>query len=182
MSLKNNPVYQPREDSWFLQKWVKKLAKGSVIDIGTGTGIQAFSAAQKKEVSSVIGVDINPKAISYSTMNSKHEKIKYLVSDMFEKINQDFDTIIFNPPYLLNHPEIKDLALDGGPTGLEVTARFVKQSGSHLKQGGIILVLVSNHVDVNKFEKISKEENLRYKILDKLKMDFEILYCYKLTK
>ena len=40
-------VYLPREDSYLLKKWVEKLVSGDVLDMGTCTGIQAFTAASK---------------------------------------------------------------------------------------------------------------------------------------
>ena len=56
-------VYLPREDSHLLKKWVEKLANGTVLDIGTGSGIQAIAAAKKAD--KVIAVDLNPNIIKY---------------------------------------------------------------------------------------------------------------------
>ena len=39
-------VYDPKEDSTLLEHYVRQYAKGSVLDIGTGSGIQAISATQ----------------------------------------------------------------------------------------------------------------------------------------
>ena len=40
-------VYEPREDSYLLQKYVEKYCKVDlVLDIGTGSGIQAITAAK----------------------------------------------------------------------------------------------------------------------------------------
>ena len=51
-------VYEPAEDSYLLQKFVKKLVKGKVLDMGTGSGIQALSVK-----GDVLAVDINPEAV-----------------------------------------------------------------------------------------------------------------------
>ena len=56
-------VYNPGEDSYLLQRYVERLVSGSVLDMGTGSGIQAVSAAQKDDVSRVLVVDINPAAL-----------------------------------------------------------------------------------------------------------------------
>ncbi|MBE0633024.1 methyltransferase, partial [Candidatus Bathyarchaeota archaeon] len=37
-------VYKPGEDSYLLQRYVEKLVGGTVLDMGTGSGIQAVSA------------------------------------------------------------------------------------------------------------------------------------------
>ena len=93
--------YEPREDSELLAKYVKKFAFGNVLDMGTGSGIQAITAAKKKSVKSVVAADIQEEVIENNKNNIKNKKIKFIVSDLFSNIkNKKFDTIIFNPPYL----------------------------------------------------------------------------------
>ena len=43
-------IYVPREDSFLLAKFVEKYAFGKVLDMGTGSGIQAESALKNKAV------------------------------------------------------------------------------------------------------------------------------------
>ena len=57
-------IYEPVEDSFLLNKYVDKLAFGRVLDVGTGSSIQAISAAKKKNVKSVLAVDINEEAVA----------------------------------------------------------------------------------------------------------------------
>ena len=53
-------IYEPREDSYLLQKYVKKYSKGKYfLDIGSGSGIQAKTAIKAK-AKSVLATDINP--------------------------------------------------------------------------------------------------------------------------
>jgi len=40
-------IYDPREDSFLLQKQIKNYAKGIVLDMGTGSGI---SSKRSKEI------------------------------------------------------------------------------------------------------------------------------------
>ena len=54
-------IYEPREDSFMLEKWVKMLSKGKVLDVGTGSGIQAIAALDKAE--SVIAIDIQEEVV-----------------------------------------------------------------------------------------------------------------------
>ena len=55
-------IYEPAEDSYLLQKYVKELAIGRVLDMGTGSGIQAITALKNLQVRLVLAVDINPEA------------------------------------------------------------------------------------------------------------------------
>ena len=96
-------IYQPAEDSYLLQKHVKKYAFGRVLDLGTGSGIQALTAIKNKEVREVVAVDVNKNAIEELNNKVKSEKIrkvKVIFSHLFSNVRNKFDTIIFNPPYL----------------------------------------------------------------------------------
>ena len=82
-------MYEPREDSFLLQKYVRKYAKGIVLDMGTGSGIQAEEAAKSKKVVKVYGVDIDEESIVYCIKNQKSKKIVYAVSDLFSLFRND---------------------------------------------------------------------------------------------
>ena len=56
-------IYEPREDSFLLQKYVKKYSKGRVLDMGTGSGIQALTALEKTKC--VVAVDINEETLQF---------------------------------------------------------------------------------------------------------------------
>ena len=47
------------------KKHVRLLAKGKVLDVGTGSGIQAIAAAQSSRVDSVAAVDVQKGVINY---------------------------------------------------------------------------------------------------------------------
>ena len=87
-------IYEPGEDSFLLAKYVEKFAKGNVLDIGTGSGVQAENALKFSK--DVLAVDIDKKAVSYV----KKRGVKAKVSDLFSNVKGKFDLIIFNPPYL----------------------------------------------------------------------------------
>ncbi|MDP3640695.1 MAG: methyltransferase, partial [Nanoarchaeota archaeon] len=111
-------VYEPAEDSFLLQRWVKEHALGRVLDMGTGSGIQAFAAAASPRVREVLAVDIDKETIAQLRQKIAKEKIaakkiKALQSDLFEHIAGKFDTILFNPPYLPQDPGIEDHTIYG---------------------------------------------------------------------
>ncbi|MBR9676774.1 methyltransferase [Candidatus Woesearchaeota archaeon] len=176
-------VYEPLEDSELLAQQVNILARGKVLDMGTGSGVQALSATKNKSVNSVLAVDIDKKAISHAKKHNSHKKIEYAQSDMFKNIKGQFDTIIFNPPYLPNDELAEpDVALDGGPKGWEVSKKFLDNASDYLADDGQILFLFSNQTKKNKVESIIAENGFEKKQLTKKTQFFETLYVYQLTK
>ncbi|NTV24001.1 MAG: methyltransferase domain-containing protein, partial [Nanoarchaeota archaeon] len=77
-------IYEPREDSLLLAKYVSLLArKGQIVlDMGSGSGIQAEAAIQKG--AKAVCVDINPHAVEH--LKSKFMSSVVLQSDLFENV------------------------------------------------------------------------------------------------
>ena len=175
-------VYEPREDSNLLEKYVRQYAKGKVLDIGTGSGIQAIAAAQNKKVSSVLATDIQKGVIGYCKNNIKNRKIKFLQSDLFEKIKGKFDTVIFNPPYLPQELKLKDLTIEGGKKGYEVIERFLSNVNNFLKSSGIVLMIFSSLTKKEKVEEFIKNNLLDFEEMEKQHIFFEDIYVYSLRK
>jgi len=136
-------VYSPREDSLLLEQAVKKYAKGRVLDMGTGTGVQAKAAMSLGL--ETLACDIDPAAVAAA----KSAGVNAVQSDLFENISGRFDTILFNPPYLPD-AEPRDIALDGGPTGMELLARFLREAKDYLTPGGQILFVQSSITGIGK--------------------------------
>ena len=176
-------IYYPREDSYLLEKHVKRLATGSVLDIGTGTGIQALAAADNKNVKKVLAVDINKQAVEYCKNNSKHKKITYKISDLFKNVSkQKFDTIIFNPPYLPQESKKRDIATEGGKKGYEIIQKFIEQAGNYLQTDGNIMLLFSSLTNRKIVELFLKNKMFDFKMIDSIHYFFEELYVYNIIK
>lgn len=169
-------IYEPDEDSFLLEKQVRKLAKGKVLDMGTGSGILALAAKEKSK--DVIAVDINNEAVELARKNG----LRAIQSDLFNKVKGKFDTIIFNPPYL-PEDELEDkesrAITTGGKHGHELIERFLKEAKNHLNEKGTILILFSSLS--GDILSLFKKYKYRSKLLDSKKIFFEKLYIYALN-
>lgn len=170
-------IYEPREDSYLLEKYVKKYAEGKVLDMGTGSGILALAALEKAK--EVLAVDINEDAVN----EARKKGINVIKSDLFENVIGKFDLIIFNPPYLpeekLEDEETKRIVC-GGKKGNEILDKFLSQAKDFLKRNGKILIVVSTLTpDV---DRIIKRHGFKFRVLEEKKIFFEKLKVYLINR
>lgn len=124
----------------------------SVLDLCTGSGAIAISAARYLPIAKVAAADISEDALVVARENArKHNaNIEFRQGDLFEPFaNERFDWILTNPPYVtcqemqecsaevLQEPH---LALCGGEDGLEIYRRIASEAGEHLKLRGKIIL------------------------------------------
>jgi len=175
-------IYLPKEDSLLLEKHVKKLASGRALDMGAGSGIQALAAAGRKAVKSVLAVDVNPVVVSHCRKEIAGKKIKCLQSDLFAKVKGEFDTIIFNPPYLPQELAERDVALEGGKKGYETIVRFLESANAFLSADGVVLLLFSSLSGKDHIEQSIRQNLFEFRELGRLHIFFEDLFVYRITK
>jgi release factor glutamine methyltransferase len=184
------PIYPPREDSEFLAKYVAEHARGRTLDLGTGSGIQAITAAKNDQVTEVVAADKNPAAVRelqnkiHASQDMHLKKISVIETDFFSNLQQEkFDTILCNPPYLPDDPRIQDIALDGGPQGHEWSMTFLEQAKHHLTPNGNILFLFSNLTNKELVDRSLKQMGYAYEPLGELFVGmFEHLYVYRIWR
>jgi release factor glutamine methyltransferase len=72
-----------------------------VLDLGTGTGVNAILAAGTS--SDVVAVDINPHALAAARANAElngvADRVQVHHSDVFSAVEGTFDLIVFDPPF-----------------------------------------------------------------------------------
>ncbi len=177
-------IYESAEDSFLLEKWVKQFAIGKVLDVGTGSGIQAIAAAENPQVKSVLAVDIQPEVVAHCKNTVQNKKITFLQSDLFASIKKGmlFDTIIFNPPYLPADEKDPHPALDGGKKGYETLQRFFEKAPEYLAEDGIILIVFSSITKKDIVDESIRNKMLDFDLLEKKHVSFEDLYVYKVEK
>jgi release factor glutamine methyltransferase len=113
----------------------------SVLDMGTGSGVQAILAASRAK--RVLAVDVNPDAVRCETLNSEINglagRIKFMRSDLYEKVIGRFSLIVFDPPFRWTVP--RDLwERSTADEGYATLQRFLRESRAHLTQNGRIIL------------------------------------------
>ncbi len=184
------PLYKPQEDSELLKRAVVEHSFGEVLDMGTGSGILAFAAAAKPEVTSVLAVDIDEESLASirqalaKQAPAIREKVTVARSDLFSAVppGHSFDTIICNPPYLPQEPNDEHQALYGGRHGYEFLLRFLDEARTRLRPQGQILLLFSS---LTNKERVDQELRRLGYHAEELLMEahfFEQLYVYRLWR
>lgn len=171
-------IYQPAEDSIFLSDFIREEIQkkdfSKILDMGSGSGIQAQTCINLGFLSENLTLaDINQDAIN--SLKNKFPDSKVIHSNLFDKIKSRYDLIIFNPPYLPENKFDKNLDTSGGKKGSETINRFLEEAKNHLSENGEILLLTSN------LTKKIRWLNYKKELLGKKKIFFEELLIWKLT-
>lgn len=180
-------TYKPSEDSLLLASILPSLVREAdlVLDVGTGSGVLAILVAKKGGY--VIAIDISIEALydAYRNIcdNGVDQNIDLILGDALEAIRPNIEaaTVVSNPPYLPGlHEMEEDHIFIGGPLGIELASRIALWiSNSKGNKGYIIL---SSYSSLRIFEEIVKNLGLRYEVIDKVFLDGECLYLYKIEK
>lgn len=180
--VKMNLVYEPREDSYLIFNFIRKYSRDCrVLDMGCGGGILSFEASKYAEF--VIGCDISLYAVEHCRKNKPKGcvNVKFVESNMFSDINEKFDLIICNPPYLpfdADEDEVARLWNCGGSEGWEFIDKFLSEAKLYLNPDGKILLLFSSLTDKAKVISLIKEYGYDYECLKEKKLFYESLHVY----
>ena len=151
----NENVLSPRPESELLVetalKFIKQNKYKTVLDLCTGSGCLAIATKLNSDID-ITATDISQKALTVAKQNAKNlqAEIKFIRSNMFEKIEDKFDLIISNPPYI-DSDEVKTLeaevvnndphlALDGGAMGLKFYNIIHDNLRKYLNYNGMIIM------------------------------------------
>tara|TARA_Y100000034_G_C6827017_1_gene372973 strand:+ start:213 stop:743 length:531 start_codon:yes stop_codon:yes gene_type:complete len=172
-------IYSPAEDSYFfsefLEEYLKKTKnkKQSYLDLGTGSGILSETASKFLKRENILAADINNSAVNLL----KKKGFNAIKSNLFSKINQQFDLITFNAPYLpedSREPKESRIATTGGKRGDEISAEFLKQARNHLNKNGKIFLLVSSLTPLEDIKSLGAKLVKRKKLWMEELLIFEI--------
>lgn len=142
-------VLIPRPETEILVELVsKRVERGTLWDICTGSGCMGIALKKAKPELSVTLSDISPEALSLAEKNGKRNgvEVEILQGDLLAPFRgRKADAIVCNPPYVSEEeyrtldPSVKDfepkLALVGGERGIEMYERLQKELPAYLNPG-----------------------------------------------
>lgn len=137
----------------------KPLAAPRILDVGTGSGCIAITAAVNHKGAQVTALDLSEAALSVARENAQRhgvaDRIRFLHGDLFAPLAADemFDLIASNPPYVADSeleslpPDVRlhepHAALLGGADGLDVVRRLIADAPRHLADDGSLLIEIA---------------------------------------
>ncbi|MFI5998101.1 HemK2/MTQ2 family protein methyltransferase [Streptomyces sp. NPDC051362] len=145
-------VYRPQADTGLLADELGRERLGAateVLEIGTGTGALALSAAASG--ARVTAVDVSRRAVFSARLNAlRHGLRLQVLHGDFVACTRDrqFDVVLANPPYVPSpSPTLPSSgsarAWDAGPDGRAVIDRICENAPKLLRAGGVLLMVHS---------------------------------------
>lgn len=124
-------------------------ADDRVLDMGTGSGINAIVAAKRSQ--DVTAVDSNPQAVACAQANVERngvrDRVNVLQSDLFESVTGLFDLIVFDPPFRWFRP--RDLLETSiSDEHYDALTRFVREAPNYLTERGRLLIHFGTSADL----------------------------------
>ncbi|MEI6224673.1 MAG: peptide chain release factor N(5)-glutamine methyltransferase [Deltaproteobacteria bacterium] len=126
---------------------------GALLDLCTGSGCIAISAALARPDARVVATELSPEALAVARENAAAlgATVEWLPGDLDAPVaaGERFDVVISNPPYIPSGElaglarEVRKeprIALDGGGDGLDTLRRIVSCAPSRLRREGLLVL------------------------------------------
>ena len=175
----NKNVLIPRPETETIIEIANKIKQnGRFLEIGTGNGCIAVTLLKENIFQSGIAVDISEKAIEIAQQNkTKFEADQLVLSQidfLKQPINQKFDCIISNPPYISTE-EMKSLedvvikfepkiALTDNSDGLSFYRKIATKGRNLLHPNGVMILETGGEQQIPIIEKIFINQNYSVQI------------------
>ena len=163
-----SPRMETEELIYRVIEYVKTTKKDSIkiLDLCTGSGIIAITLKKELELKSVelIASDISEEALVVAKENAElnNADIKFIQSDIFNNIDEKFDIIVSNPPYIDRKDKITmktnvlnydpHLALFAEEEGMYFYRKILEEAKNYLNDSGVIFFEIGH----DQREKITK--------------------------
>lgn len=132
-----------------------------IADIGTGSGCIAITLAVKNPKLHIIATDISSQALAVAIKNAKlhqvENRIKFIESNLLEKVNAKIDIVAANLPYIPTEnweelpAEIKyfepRLALDSGKSASILYHLLFEEAAKKLNPEGVIFYEIDGSIN-----------------------------------
>ena len=149
-----SPRMETEELIYKVIEYVKMSNKNNlkILDLCTGSGIIAITLKKELDQFSidVVASDISQEAIKVAKENAQfHDAtIKFIQSDIFDNIDDKFDVIVSNPPYIDRKDKVTmqdnvlkydpHLALFAEEEGMYFYRKIIEQANNYLNDNGVI--------------------------------------------
>jgi len=154
-------VLVPRPDSEVLISSAIEHFEGTegpsrILDLGTGPGTLLLAALDIWPKATGVGIDVSRRAMSYAAANARRlgfeARVDLQLGDWAEGIDETFDLILCNPPYVPEGAELgagvreyePDEALFAGAEGLDAYRALAPQIPRLLSKGGLAAVEIGS--------------------------------------
>ena len=166
-----SPRMETEELIYKVIEYIKSINKNNIkiLDLCTGSGIIGITLRKELESKSleVVASDISEEALKVAKENAimNEAEVKFIQSDIFEDINEKFDIIVSNPPYIAYNDKITmeenvlnydpHLALFAEEDGMYFYREIVESAKEYLEEDGIVFF----EIGYDQREKILKLAN-----------------------
>ena len=154
-------VLVPRPDSEVLIASAIEHFEGTdgpkrILDLGTGPGTLLLAALDVWPQATGLGTDLSRRTMSYAAANARRlgfeKRLKFRIGNWAEGVDESFDLILCNPPYVAEGAELgpgvrefePDEALFAGEQGLDAYCALAPQLPSLLNKGGLAAIEIGH--------------------------------------
>jgi methylase of polypeptide subunit release factors len=119
-----------------LAQLVRRGPAGDVLDLGTGSGVQAVHLADR--AGSITATDLSRRALDLARLSFALTGIEaeLLEGSLFDPVEgRTFDLIVSNPPFVIS-PDLRFEYRESGLPGDELCRRLVRRAPAHLAPDG----------------------------------------------
>ncbi len=147
----NESTLIPRPDTELIVELslARTPISGTLLELGTGSGAIAIALTKTRPDICLTATDIVPLAVATAKENAKSHNVEihFMQTDWFKGLNDIYDVIISNPPYVASDdPHLAALshepqtALVAGPEGLDDLRHIISQAPNYLSPAGQLLL------------------------------------------
>lgn len=150
-----------------------------ILDLGTGPGTLLLAAIDIWPGATGVGIDVSRQAMSYAAANARRlgfeKRVKLKIGDWAQGIEESFDLVLCNPPYVAEGAELgpgvreyePDEALFAGQSGLEAYRALAPQLPRLLNKGGLAAVEIG-HDQASAVTALLERDGLRARVVNDL--------------